>query len=92
MITSFVGVFRSKRSQLQKSIERLLERDPGHFLLPRLSAELAELSSIISTLENMNHMTAKEDIDQAGLAARILDPEVKEPEITMQAQVARQIT
>ena len=83
MIMSFVEVFEEKHQRLVTNLDQLSKNNPNHCLLPRLRAEFAELTSIISTLGSLNHKETTKLAEQTAVTAKILAPRQDELESSM---------
>ena len=74
MITSFLDVFEEKHQRRVTQLDQLQKNNPNHCLLPRLRAEFAELTSIISTLGSLNQKETTKLAKQTAVAATVLAP------------------
>ena len=74
MITSFLDVFEEKHQRRVTQLDQLQKNNPNHCLLPRLRAELAELTSTISALRSLNGKETTKLAKQTAVAATVLAP------------------
>ena len=74
MITSFLDVFEEKHQRRVTQLDQLQKNNANHCLLPRLRAELAELTSTISALRSLNGKETTKLAKQTAVAATVLAP------------------